>query len=146
MLKTKLLHPEISAILGSNGHGSRLLIADGNYPFTTGVPEKAKKVFLNLSPGMLSVTDVLKVINDAVPIESYLVMLPPDETPQEIHVEFSDILGESTPVKKVKRFEFYEEARSLDTCLVIATGEIRRFANILLTIGVVKYRYDKSII
>ena len=139
MLKTKLLHPEILSALGSNGHGSRILIADGNYPFTTGVPDNAKKVFLNLSPGMFSVTDVLKVINDAIPIESYLVMLPPDETPQPIHDEFLNILSEGTPVTKVKRFDFYKEARSADTCLVIATGEIRRFANILITIGVMKY-------
>ncbi len=139
MLKTKLLHPEILSALGGNGHGSRILIADGNYPFTTGVPDNAKKVFLNLSPGMFSVTDVLKVINDAIPIESYLVMLPPDETPQAIHDEFLNILSEGTPVTKVKRFDFYKEARSADTCLVIATGEIRRFANILITIGVMKY-------
>src|SRR4030042_1418229 len=139
MLKTKLLHPEILAVLGSNGHGSRVLIADGNYPFTTGVPENARKVFLNLSPGMFSVSDVLKVIKDAIPIESYMIMLPPDESPQAIHDEFLSILGESTPVTKVKRFDFYKEARSADTCLVIATGEIRRFANILITIGVVKY-------
>ena len=138
MLKTKLLHPEILSALGSNGHGSRLLIADGNYPFTTGVPEKAQKVFLNLTPGMFSVTDVLKVIKEAVPIESYIVMLPPDETPQEIHEEFLNILGESIPVTKVKKIDFYREARSQDTCLVIATGEIRSFANILITIGVVK--------
>ena len=138
MLKTKLLHPKILSALGSNGNGSRLLIADGNYPFTTGVPEKAQKVFLNLTPGMFSVTDVLKVIKEAVPIESYIVMLPPDETPQEIHEEFLNILGESIPVTKVKKIDFYREARSQDTCLVIATGEIRSFANILITIGVVK--------
>lgn len=139
MLKTKLLHPEILSALGSNGHGSKILIADGNYPFTTGVPETAHKVFLNLAPGMLAVTDVLKIIQDAIPVESYLVMLPPDETPQPIHGEFLEILGNSIPVTKVKRFDFYKEARSVDTCLVIATGEIRRFANILITIGVVKF-------
>lgn len=139
MLKTKLLHPEILSALGSNGHGSRILIADGNYPFTTGVPEKARKVFLNLAPGMFSVPDVLKIINDAIQIESYLIMLPPDETPQSIHDEFLNILGDSIPVTKVKRFDFYNEARSADTFLVIATGEIRRFANILITVGVVKY-------
>jgi len=138
MLKTKLLHPEILAELGRNGHGSKLLIADGNYPFTTGVPENAKKVFLTLAPGMLSVPDVLKVIMDMIPIESYLIMLPPDETPQSIHDEFLSILGDSTPVTKVKRFDFYKEARSPDTFLVIATGEVRRFANILMTVGVIK--------
>ncbi len=139
MLKTKLLHPEILSALGSNGHGSRFLIADGNYPFTTGVPDTARKVFLNLAPGMFSVTDVLKVIKEEVPIESYLIMLPPDETPQSIHSEFQDILGKEIPVTKVKRFDFYKEARSSDNFLVIATGEVRRFANILITIGVVKY-------
>ena len=139
MLKTKLMHPEILSALGSNGHGSRLLIADGNYPFNTGVPENAQKVFLNLTPGILSVTDVLKVIREAIPIESYLVMLPPDETPQAIHDEFQEILGADVPLTKVKRFDFYREARTADTFLIIATGEIRRFANILITIGVVKY-------
>ena len=139
MLKTNLLHPEILNALGSNGHGSRLLIADGNFPFSTGVNERAQKVFLNLSPGMLNVTDVLKVIKEVIPIESYIVMVPPDEAPQIIHNEFVNILGENIPVQKVKRFDFYKEAQSPDTCLVIATGEIRRFANILIVIGVVKY-------
>lgn len=139
MLKTKLLHPQILSALASSGHGSRLLIADGNYPFSTGVPDTSQKVFLNFTPGMVSVTDVLKVIKDAIQIESYLVMLPPDETPQKIHEEFFEILGESIPGTKVKKVDFYKEALSPNTCLVIATGEIRRFANILITIGVVKY-------
>ncbi len=138
MLKTKLLHPQILSALASNGHGSRLLIADGNYPFTTGVPDASQKVFLNFTPGMVSVTDVLKVIKDAIPIDSYFVMLPPDETPQKIHEEFFEILGESIPGTKIKKPDFYKEVLSPNTCLVIATGEIRRFANILIIIGVVK--------
>ncbi len=31
MLKTQLLHPEILATLGGAGHGSKVLIADGNF-------------------------------------------------------------------------------------------------------------------
>lgn len=139
MLKGKILHPEILSALARNGHGSMLLIADGNYPFTTGVPENAQKVFLNLAPGLLSVTEVLKVIQNVIPIESYMVMLPPNEAPQQIHDEFVEILSNEIPVTKVKKMDFYKEARSPNTCLVIATGDIRRFANILITIGVVKY-------
>lgn len=138
MLKSNLLHPEILNALASNGHGSMLLIADGNYPFTTGVNERAKKVFLNLSPGILTVTDVLKVLKEAIPVESYFVMVPPDGAQQPIHEEFLNILGENIPVEKLKRFEFYSKSMSPDTFLVIATGERRRFANILLVTGVVK--------
>lgn len=138
MLNTKLLHPEILSILGSNGHGAKVLIADSNFPFSTCPPPTAKKVFLNFAPGLLAVTDVLKILKDYIPIESAIVMIPPDESIQTIHSEFEEILGPSLPLKKLKRFEFYEEAKSNETCLVIATGESKRFANILLVIGVVK--------
>ena len=138
MLKTTLLHPEILAALASNGHGAKVLIADGNYPFTTGVPPAAKKVYLNLSPGRLSVAEVLKVLAEFIPIEKAVVMVPPDERAPEIHQEFQSIIGPQVQLTNLKRFEFYDEAKSPDTCLVIATGEIQRFANILLTIGVVR--------
>ena len=138
MLKTTLLHPEILGALASNGHGARVLITDGNYPFTTGAPPAAKKVYLNLSPGRLSVAEVLKVLAEFIPIEKAVVMVPPDERAPEIHQEFQSIIGPQVQLTNLKRFEFYEEAKSPDTCLVIATGEIQRFANILLTIGVVR--------
>lgn len=138
MLKTKLLHPEILQSLGSNGHGAKILIADGNYPFSTCTPESAKKVFLNLAPGLLNITDVLRVLVEYVPIENAMVMVPPDGAEQQIHKEFSEILGAELQLNKLKRLDFYNEAKSHDTCLVIATGESRRFANILLTIGVVR--------
>lgn len=138
MLKTRLLHPEILEVLAKNGHGSRVLIADGNYPFSTGTPASVRKVFLNFSRNLLSAVDVLTVLVDYIPVEKALLMLPADDTVPEIHQEFSEILGNDTPVEKLRRFAFYDEAKSGDTCLVIATGESRRFANILLTIGVVK--------
>jgi L-fucose mutarotase len=138
MLKIKLLHPEILSVLGSNGHGARILIADGNFPFSTCAPPTARKVFLNFAPQMLRVTEVLGVLKEYISIEHAIVMMPPDESNQPIHEDFEEILGAGYPLKKLKRFEFYEEVKSNDTCLIIATGEIRRFANILLVIGVVK--------
>jgi L-fucose mutarotase len=138
MLKIKLLHPDILSALGSNGHGARILIADGNFPITTCSPLNCKKVFLNLSPGLLSVTDVLKVIVDYIPVESAIVMVPPDGSEQSIHVEFKDILNSDITLKAEKRSDFYREVRSEDTCLAIATGETRRFANILIVIGSIK--------
>ena len=137
MLKTQLLHPEILHALASNGHGARILIADGNFPFSTKTPSSCQKVFLNLAPGLLKVTDVLSVIKDFIPIESVCIMAPADKQEQPVHAEFTDILGQ-IELKKLKRTEFYEMVMKEDTCLALATGETRRFANILLTIGVIK--------
>ncbi|NLD72046.1 MAG: RbsD or FucU transport, partial [Chloroflexi bacterium] len=55
MLKYTLTHPEILAALGTAGHGSQILIADGNYPFTTGSSPTAKRVYLNLTRGFAPV-------------------------------------------------------------------------------------------
>ena len=138
MLKLKLLHPDILMALGSSGHGAKVLIADGNFPLSTRTPEHCKKVFLNLSPDMLTVTDILKVIKDYIPIETCVLMSSPDEVEQPIHTEFREILGPDIVLKREKRFEFYREVKSENTCLAIATGETRRFGNILIIIGNVK--------
>jgi L-fucose mutarotase len=137
MLKTRLLHPEILAALGSAGHGSRVLIADGNYPFVTGSPSSAQVVYLNLRPGLVSVSDVLETLVAVLPIESTMVMVPPDGPEPEIHASMRAMLPRGVPMERKGRFEFYDEARSPDTTLVIATGEQRIYANILLVIGVV---------
>jgi D-ribose pyranose/furanose isomerase RbsD len=59
MLKGSLIHPEILRVLGAAGHGSQVLIADSNYPFSTGAHPDAARVYLNLTPGKLTVLDVL---------------------------------------------------------------------------------------
>ena len=141
MLKTKLLHPLILDALGRAGHGSRVLVSDGNYPHSTRRGSNAAIVFLNLAPGMLTVTDVLRAIVDAIPIEAAAVMAPPKPAHDpEIWSELASILhdgGAPSAFVRLDREAFYEAASGTDVCLVIATGEQRIYANLLLTIGVV---------
>ncbi|MFQ3633947.1 RbsD/FucU family protein [Roseiflexus sp.] len=136
MLRYKLIHPQILAALGGAGHGSQVLIADGNYPFATGAPPVAQRVYLNLAPGLLTVTDVLAVLADAIPIEAAHVMVPDTGPEPAIFTEFRALLPHLA-LQPLGRFDFYDAARSPNTALVIATGERRVYANILLTIGVV---------
>jgi len=137
MLKTKLLHPEILSALGRAGHGSKVLIADGNYPFITRSHPNAQRVFLNLAPGLLTVTDVLRVLVEAIPIEAAEVMQPASGEEPSIFADFRKILPGDLALKPLGRFEFYDAASHPDTALVIATGEQRIYANIMLTIGTV---------
>ncbi len=137
MLKTTLLHPEILAALGASGHGSGVLIADGNYPFMTRANPAAKRVYLNLAPGLLTVTDVLKVLLTAVPVEAAHVMTPDDGSKPSILADFEALLP-GLELQVHERFPFYDMARDADVSLVIATGEQRTYANILLAIGVVQ--------
>ncbi|NJL93745.1 MAG: RbsD or FucU transport [Anaerolineae bacterium] len=137
MLKFKLTHPTILQALGAAGHGSRILIADSNYPFSTGSHPAAERVYLNLAPGLVQVTDVLRVLVEAVPVEALHAIAPDDGTEPSIFAEYRQIFPEHE-LQTLGRFPFYEAARSADTALVIATGEQRTWACILLTIGVIQ--------
>ncbi len=136
MLKHQLLQPDILHALGSAGHGSRVLIADGNYPFTTGTNPAAQRVFLNLMPGIINAVQALNALVTAIPIEAAHVMQPADGSEPSIFADFRDNLP-TIELQRLERFAFYEAAKTSDTALVIATAEQRIYANLLLTIGVV---------
>ena len=136
MIRYRLMHPDILRALGTAGHGSQILIADGNYPFGTGAHPAAARVWLNLAPGLLTVPDVLAVLVDAVPIEAAQVMMPDAGPEPTIFDAFRGLLPGLTR-GTLGRVPFYAAARGSDVALVIATGEQRVYANLLLTIGVV---------
>jgi L-fucose mutarotase len=138
MLKTKLLHPEILRVLGSSGHFSQVLIADGNYPFASRSGPNATVVYLNLTPGIPKTTDVLDVFVDMIPIQEAAVMQVPTGQAAPIHDEYLRMLPSGIEMKRLERYDFYDAACLPATTLIVATGEKRRFANLLLTIGVVK--------
>ncbi len=146
MLKSHLLHPEILEALGRAGHGSKVLIADGNYPACTTLGANSRLVHLNLSPGLVSCTQVLEALVTAIPIETAAVMQYATSGPHaldgdpDIWTEFQSILshvGCDSAMKRIERTEFYNAAGTDDVALTIATGEQRIYANLLLTIGVV---------
>lgn len=143
MLKNRLLHPDILRALAGSGHFSQVLIADGNFPVLSHSGPNAARVFLNLAAGIPKTTEVLSVLLDSVPVQEAAVMRTPNGEQAPIHSEYQAMLPEELPFRHFDRADFYDAVRSPSTSLVIATGETRRFANLLLTIGVVKLETDE---
>lgn len=144
MLKGPLLHPEIARALGRAGHGSKVLISDGNYPHATRRGPNAELVFLNLAPGTVSALDVLPVLAAVIPIEAATVMAPAQGSADppiwrdfEAKLRDAGVAVASVALGRLDRDAFYAAASGHDVCLVIATGEQAIYANLLLTIGVV---------
>src|SRR3954466_14225143 len=131
---TPILHPQILHALGRAGHGSKILIADGNYPHHTKRGPNADIVFLNFAPGQLNATDVLIGIANTIPIELAEVMDPLKVGPHAmkndppIWEEFRKIIKARNPgvdLTRLERQTFYQSAGSPDVALTIATGEQR---------------------
>lgn len=135
MLTTKLIHPQLMAALSRCGHGSKILIADGNYPLAE-KSGSAEKVYLGLMRGMPKVTDVLEAVLSVVNVERAEVMTPGEGADKpEIFGEFRKMLGQME-LEPLGRYEFYDACMKEGAIvLAISTGEQRTFANLLLTIG-----------
>jgi L-fucose mutarotase len=138
MLKSRLIHPEILSALASSGHFSQVLIADGNFPVAGSRGPNARIVHLNLAPGLLDAVAVLDVLLETVPVQAATVMESPADYVPPLQAVYREKLGANVAWVQMERWAFYDKIMSPRTTLIIATGEQRRFANLLLEIGVVK--------
>jgi len=145
MLYGGLLHPQILETIARSGHHGRILIADGNYPASTTLGPNAKLVSLNLSPGVVSTTQILDAILAAVPIDFAYVMDYEREGPYALTEdppvwgEFSKILEarkSRAKLKLIDKWQFYKEVSCPGHILTIQSADLRIFANLILDLGV----------
>ena len=145
MLRSTLIHPRILEVLGRAGHHARILIADGHYPASTKKGPNAEVVCLNLMPGVVTCAQVLQAVVSALPIDQVNTMMyeasdayaltqdPP------VWDEYRAILrgaGLDLALQPIKKWDFYEAVETADHVLTIQTGDLQRFANLLLSVGV----------
>jgi L-fucose mutarotase len=144
MLKHTLIHPQINAILGQAGHHAKILIADGNYPASTAKGPNAQLVCLNLTPGLLTVTQVLRVLLTAIPIDHVHTMGIPADDPYAqvgeppVWNEYREVIKAAQlelPLEPISKWDFYTAVDSRDHVLTIQTGDQSLWANVLLSVG-----------
>lgn len=144
MLKTSLIHPDILRVCARAGHHARILIADGNYPASTKRGPHAEVISLNLSPGVVTVAQVLRALLSAVPVDHVNVMgIPPDDAyasagEPPVWNEFRSVLKETgvdLPLVPILKWDFYRHVESPDHVLTIQTADQALWANVMLTVG-----------
>jgi L-fucose mutarotase len=142
MLRFPLIHPPLLAVLSAAGHGSKILLADAHYPHSTGKAPHVPLIHLNLRPGLLSVDDVLEEVLTAVAIEAADVMLTSEGTVPDVAagyfamIDASCAAGQQPTFGSLERFAFYDACLSPSVAAIVATGDQRLAANLLLTIGI----------
>ena len=145
MLKHQLIHPKINEVLGRAGHHSKVLIADGNYPASSTLGPNAELVSLNLSPGLVTCTQVLQALVTAIPIEVANTMGIPDDDPYAlggdppVWNEYRQVLSEAkvdVELEPIQKWDFYDAVASRDLVLTIQTADQALWANLLLSMGV----------
>ncbi|MGW9181862.1 RbsD/FucU family protein [Agromyces sp. NPDC055661] len=132
------IHPilagELLAALDRLGHGDELVVADANFP--------AHRLGAQVveTPGLPS-PEVVEAIRTVVPLDGYegaSVLLMAAEGDERLAVQHELVEAASAPADRVaelERFAFYERAAAAR--LVVRTGELRPYGNLVLRKGVV---------
>lgn len=141
MLKNipKNISPALLKILCEMGHGDEIVIGDGNFPGTS----------LNnniIRYDSSNICDILDSILYLFPLDEYV------DSPVALMATGSEYIGSpdiwksyegilkkhkfSGKISKIDRFDFYDRAKNAFG--IIATGEGKIYANIILKKGVVK--------
>jgi L-fucose mutarotase len=145
MLHHGLVHPKILEVLGRAGHHAKVLVADGNYPASSTLGPHAELVSLNLSPGVVTCTQVLEALVTAIPIEAAHTMDYERTGPYALKADPPVWADYRAVFKKAKldvklqpieKWDFYKAVATPDHVLTIQTADQQRFANLLLVMGV----------
>ena len=143
MLKTisPLLTPDALHGLASMGHGDDVAIVDANFP-AAAVAARGGARLVQLA-GVTS-PQALQAVLQLLPLDSYVrdaawtmqVVGDAGAVPAPV-AEFSALLAQAAerPAATLERFEFY--ARAEAAFLILQTGELRKYGNILLRKGVI---------
>lgn len=131
-----LLTGELLAILSDMGHGDEIVITDANFPAAS-----AARRLIRLP---VSATDTLDAVLSVFPLDDFVdaptaVMDAPGDRP-DIYADFETATraaeGRDVGLELIDRFAFYDRAQQ--AYAVIATGERRLYANIILKKGVLR--------
>jgi L-fucose mutarotase len=134
-----ILPPELLKILMEMGHGDEIVIADGNFPAASHAQRLVR------CDG-LGATSLLDAMLKLFPLDTFvkhsaalMAVVPGDNYKPKIWQEYKKTIRKHEPrfqdFEVMERYAFYERAKK--TFAVVATGELARYANIILKKGLV---------
>jgi len=124
-----LLHGDILKLLDEMGHSDRIAIVDANFP----AHRVGKRVIE--TPGV-DIVSMLQAVRSIMPLDSSLPPVLMQSGGDEIPQVQREILSacQETKYELVERWEYYNI--TAEAYAVIATGEARLWANVILAKGI----------
>lgn len=129
MLKTGILHPQLSRIMAEIRHMDMLVIADAGLP----VPKGVERVDLGWKQGNPGYLEVLEEIEKYMVTEKAVFAQETLVVSGELHKEALALLPEGIPVEYVPHTELKKMTEGAKA--IILTGEFTGYTNVILISG-----------
>lgn len=134
-----ILPPDLLKILMEMGHGDEIVIADGNFPAASHAQQLVRCDGLGAAPLLDAVLQLFPLdtfVNHSVTL---MAVVPGDHYTPEIWAVYKKTIQKHEPrfvdFEMMERHAFYERAKK--ACAIVASGEMARYANVILKKGLV---------
>lgn len=132
------ISPDLLKIICEMGHGDEIVLADANFP-SASIAQRLVRA------DGIEIPELLSGILELFPLDQYdntnfilMEKCEGDTADVSVWSEYENILKKNNPEAEmsfIERFDYYERAKK--AYAVVATGERRQYANIILKKGCV---------
>jgi L-fucose mutarotase len=139
MLKgiSTILSPELLKILMEMGHGDELVIADGNFPAASHAQRLVRCDGHRVPPLLDAVLQLFPLDTFVKQPVALMSVVPGDNYQPDLWPAYKEIIQKYEPrfngLELMERHAFYDRARK--AFAIVATGELARYANLILKKG-----------
>lgn len=132
------ISPDLLKIICEMGHGDEIVLADTNFPSASMAQRLVRADGIEIPKLLSGILELFPL--DQYDSRNFILMekCEGDEADVSVWSEYKNILNKYSPETQMsfmERFDYYERAKN--AYAVVATGERRQYANIILKKGCV---------
>lgn len=132
------ISPDLLKIICEMGHGDEIVLADANFPSASMAQRLVRADGIEIPKLLSGILELFPL--DQYDSRNFILMekCEGDEADVAVWSEYKNILNKYSPETQMsfmERFDYYERAKN--AYAVVATGERRQYANIILKKGCV---------
>ncbi len=139
MLKgiSKYIGPELLAVLHKMGHGDEIVLADAHFPGHSLGPQIVRADGVTVAQLLGGILPLFELDSYAPPL-IMMQIVPGDTADPSVESDYMQVIRKHSPSEpdpvRIERHAFYDRAKS--AFVIVMTGELRKYGNLLLKKGV----------
>ena len=131
------ISPDLLKVLAEMGHGDEIILADAHFPGHTLNPRVLRADGIAITTMLEGILPLFELDSCADPLVM-MAAVEGDELDPQLEISYMETIRrfvpKAQPPVRIDRFAFYERARRAHA--IVATGEMARYANLILKKGI----------
>jgi L-fucose mutarotase len=134
---SKVISPDLLAVLARMGHGDEIILADAHFPGHSIGPQVLRADGLTVAQLIDGILPLFELDSYATPL-AMMAVVEGDTLDPEVEADYRAVIRKHVAgepkLERIDRFAFYDRAKN--AFAIVITSELRKYGNLILKKGV----------